>query len=235
MIPHYCITITITITIITIIFTIIFTITNTITITITITSNITITIYIITFTIMIIIIEYNYYRIRWQATGEESNYVSLESGDFFPCQAFFLPRTLFPDIRTNFLPLIKGDFFPCWTFSFPRGCFVPKDVLSHPDVFSLRTFCPPRRFVPPDVLSRRTFFLPDVFSHGRFVTGRLVAGHFVIGRFVWAPIYYYTVLFHRSFPDSELFSRYFDPIKHQPSSSKSINIILYSRLYCVLV
>jgi hypothetical protein len=105
--------------------------------------------------------------------------VSLESGDFFPCQAFFLP-------------LIKGDFLLCWTFSLspqtfcPHGCFVPTIVLSL-DVLSLRTFCPPRRFVPPDVFSAGLFVPLDVFSHGHLVTRRLVAGRFVAGRFVWVP------------------------------------------------
>ncbi len=110
----------------------------------------------------------------------------MESGDFFPCQAFFLTRTLFPNVRTNFLPLIKGDFFPCRMFSLslrtfcPYGRFVPQVVLS-PEVLSLKTFCPPGRFVPPDVFSPRRFVTPDIFSHGSFVTGRSVAG-----RFVWA-------------------------------------------------
>jgi hypothetical protein len=117
-----------------------------------------------------------------------------KGGTFFLAGRFFSRRMLFPtDVRTNFLQLIKGeDFFPCRTFSFsprifcPHGRFVPPVVLLL-DVLSLRTFCPPRHFVPSDVFSPGHFVPPDVFSHGRFVAGRSVAGHFVAGRFVWAP------------------------------------------------
>jgi hypothetical protein len=64
-----------------------------------------------------------------------------------------------------------------------------KDVLS-PDVLSLRTFCPARRFVSTDILSLRTFCLfgrfvsMDVSSHGRYVSGCFVSGCFVSGCFV---------------------------------------------------
>ncbi len=87
-------------------------------------------------------------------------------------------------------PFVFGSSVPLIFFG-PQGSFVshPRDVLS-PDVFSLRTLCPPEvlcpgRFVHPDVLSIRTFCPSGCFVPPDVLSLDVLSPDFASGRFVW--------------------------------------------------